>query len=114
MGCRVMDPLKCTTIAVKSKNVSAFVFIVVVVVVVGVKSCCGLSINNTLCQGVSFFTVEKKRAGNRLISSAHSWTGANVRQVAAVLPGSYPGGGGYKIRAAIKSNGPHAALSISS
>lgn len=56
MGCRVMDPLKCTTIAVKSKNVSAFVFIVVVVV--GVKSCCGLSINNTLCQGV-FFTVEK-------------------------------------------------------
>lgn len=89
MGCRVMDPLKCTTIAVKSKNVSAFVFIVVVVVV-GVKSCCGLSINNTLCQGVSFFTVEKKRAGNRLISSAHSWTGANVRQVAAVLPGSHP------------------------
>lgn len=28
MGCRVMDPLKCTTIAVKSKNASAFVFIV--------------------------------------------------------------------------------------
>lgn len=28
MACRVMDPLKCTTIAVKSKNASAFVFIV--------------------------------------------------------------------------------------
>lgn len=28
MACPVMDPLKCTTIAVKSKNASAFVFIV--------------------------------------------------------------------------------------